>query len=550
MATFSIKSFGGINPKSPPRYLDDDQAQVAENCPIFTGSLKSLESPSAPVLTLTKTSVPKTIYRFGQDTTQEDRYWFHWDTEVDVCRSQIAGDASEWTFFTDGVKPKATYNALALTLSGGSYVPSGAYPIAWRPLGLTAPTIAPTAVVGTLPPGSPDSITDDRVYAWTWVNKESGFEFESAPSPASTAVTAKHNQPVTVSMSPTSPGGEYIATHKRLYRSVAGTYLLVAEVSAATTSVTDSTLPENLGEPILSINWSEPPDQMVGLINLPNGLMAGFKGRDIYFCDPYHPHAWPADYIQTVDYPVVGLGRMDTTLAVLTKGTPYFIQGVHPDSMAVVKGDIEQACVSKRSIVSSGGAVLYASPDGLVMLSPGGSKIITEFMFTRRQWNDLFKPESIHAYQHDMKYVAFYDTGSKQGGFIFDMTTGKFVTHTIYATCGYSDIQKDELFIAYANRELRKWMFSPSLLSYTWRSKIFSMPKHMGFSCAQLEAEAYPMTVKIYAEGTVVHTQTVTSRMPFRLPAIKGRDWEFQIEGNKEVFAFHLAQLMSELSDV
>ena len=74
------------------------------------------------------------------------------------------------------------------------------------------------------------------------------------------------------------------------------------------------------------------------------------------------------------------------------------------------------------------------------------------------------------------------------------------------------------------------------------------MPNIMGFSCAQLEAEAYPMTLKIYADTTLIHTQTVQNRDPFRLPAKVGRDWEMQIEGSKEVFSLSIANSMSELA--
>ena len=76
------------------------------------------------------------------------------------------------------------------------------------------------------------------------------------------------------------------------------------------------------------------------------------------------------------------------------------------------------------------------------------------------------------------------------------------------------------------------------------------MPNVMGFSCAQLEAEAYPMTLKIYADNTLVHTQTVQNRDPFRLPSKVGRDWELQIEGAKEVFSLAIANSMSELAGV
>jgi hypothetical protein len=277
--------------------------------------------------------------------------------------------------------------------------------------------------------------------------------------------------------------------------------------------------------------------------------MSGFTGRDVYFCDPYHPHAWPENYVQTLDFPIVGLGRMDTTLAVLTKGTPYLIQGTHPSNMAVVKSDLEQACVSKKSIVSLMGGVLYAAPDGLMLLSPGGSRIVTENLFDYSQWQTFFKPESIHAYQQDNQYIAFYNNGTQSGGFIFDVRSGQFILHDMYADAGYHDLLLDKLFLAVndSGNKVKTWGTGSSK-SYTWKSKKFTMPQVMGFSCAQLEAEGYPMTVKFYADTTLVHTQTVQNRDPFRLPSKVGRDWEMQIEGSKEVFSLSIANSMSELA--
>ena len=127
-----------------------------------------------------------------------------------------------------------------------------------------------------------------------------------------------------------------------------------------------------------------------GLTNLPNGLMAGFRGATYIFATHTTLTHGPSNTFKRIDYPVVGLGRMDTTLAVLTKGTPYFIQGTHPLNMAVVKSDLEQACVSKNSIVSLMGGVMYAAPDGLMLLSPGGSRIVTENLFDFQAVANLF----------------------------------------------------------------------------------------------------------------------------------------------------------------
>jgi hypothetical protein len=183
------------------------------------------------------------------------------------------------------------------------------------------------------------------------------------------------------------------------------------------------------------------------------------------------------------------------------------------------------------------------------MLAPGGSKVITEDRFTRAQWQALFKPSSIHAYQQDRKYIAFYDTGTVQGGFIYDFTTGEFVTHDIYVTAGYTDLVADKLYTALADRTVKIWL-AGSAKTVTWKSKKFGLPHVSGFAAAQLDAETYPMTVKFYADNTLVHTQTVTSRLPFRLPAIQGRDWEFQIEGSYEVFGLAVSETMAELRNV
>lgn len=646
MPVVKVQSFKGIAPRVPARYLENGQAQVAVNCPVFSGSIQPLKDVGPSLLTLDKVGSPGTIYRYGQDTVSDTQYWFHWTSDVDVCRSQIAADTSEWTFFTGDGAPKATNASIAL--SGTDY------PAASRPLGIPAPETAisdlaatfgsaleaskasltvSAADIATFPAegftvwlargglsdnyyidmsGTPsftvsdivstfnatvnprkltaavsgsdmvittamagfdmvvaitwadgaggqtrssrgdDAVVDTldtRVYTYTWVSKDNGYEFESAPAPASDQISPLYGQTVTLQGFDTVPTGGYNVTHKRIYRSTAGIYLYVGETTAAASDFVDDVPAEALGEQLPSLNWTDPPDDLEGLTNLPNGMMAGFVGRDVYFCEPYRPHAWPEVYMQTVDYPVVGLGRMDTTLAVLTTGVPYLMQGTHPDSIAVVKSDLEQACVSKKSIVSFGSAVVYAAPDGLMMLSSGGSRIITEGLFNYEQWQTYFAPESIHAYQNDNQYIAFYDNGSTQGGFIYDMKSGQFILHDIYAVSGYRDLQRDKLFLAFSDRSIKVWQ-GGSTKAYTWKSKKFTMPEPMSFSCAQLEAETYPVTMTVILDGATLYSKSVSSRNPFRLPAKPvGRDWEILVEGGAEVFSVALGTSMTELAN-
>ena len=433
---------------------------------------------------------------------------------------------------------------------------------------------------------------ETRVYAWTWVcdtsqltgMADSALVIESAPSPPSKSIDVSPTGSVVTLTFPntvstagyTNEAGanpeNVIVTGKRIYRATAGEYLFVAEVDQATTTFIDTVPADALGEVMPSLDWGLAPSQMQGLINLPNGVMAGFVGRDVYFCDPYRPYAWPSAYQQTLDYPVVGFGRMDTTLVALTTGSPYTIQGSSPDYAVVVKSDLEQACVSKRSIVSMGGAVYYASPDGLMALMSGSSKILTEGLFTREQWQAL-QPATIHAYGFENKYIAFHDAATVNGetyyGFVFDMTTGQFTQHTLSGvTAGFNDLVSDTLYLA-TGTSLVTWG-GGDYLTARWKSKKFSLPQITGFMCGQVEGENYTgLKCAVYRDGVKVPSELagdaltaggyrLDPRYPFRLTSNQqGRDWEIDLTWTAtisktatapEVFHAAIAQAMSEIA--
>ena len=275
--------------------------------------------------------------------------------------------------------------------------------------------------------------------------------------------------------------------------------------------------------------------------------MVGFSGNDVYFSEPFRPFAWPTQYMQTVGWPVVGLGVIDTTVVVLTKGRPYFIQGSHPDSMVMIEADINQACISKRSIVSMNGYVFYASPDGLVGLAPGGSTVVTESMFDKYTWQSL-SPENLLGCMYENKYIGFFDTTSGDGGFIYDMIAKTWNFHNIYVVGAYNDLKNDALYvIKESDTALWKWD-TGTALSYTWKSKKFTFPEPKSFSCYRVQAEAYPVTMKIYRDAASIVNLSVTDDSLKRLPPGLGTDWEFQLEGNTEVYNVQIAQSPTELN--
>lgn len=183
-----------------------------------------------------------------------------------------------------------------------------------------------------------------------------------------------------------------------LYRAAtAGAFQLVVDAAGEPVTITPGAASyidvaaNRLSEPLESASYTMPPPGLRGLVQLPNGIMAGFVGKDVWFCEPYQPHAWPADYAQTMAYDVVALGTVNTTLVVATKGIPYEINGVDPATMGG-GGDQFRApwpCLSKRGLVSGPLGVTYPCPFGLAVRNASGWDLITRDLFTETEWKRL-----------------------------------------------------------------------------------------------------------------------------------------------------------------
>lgn len=519
MSRTDIMNFGGVMPRVNAAMLPDHMAQTALNCTLWNKDLRSLKAPLTVVTPHSIGTTIRSIYRIGQALT-ETQYWMAWSTDVNVARGLIADDTSERTYYTGSGVPKVTNLALATT--GGT-----SYPVNSYTLGIPAPAAAPVCT-----PASAIAPLETRVYLYTYV---SGFGEEGAPSsPTTTECTESTN--VTISGMSTVPSGNYNIVSKRIYRSQSTTngsaiYRFVAEIPVATTSFNDTVLSTDLGEELSTLDYNTPPTTMAGIVAMPNGIMAAFNGYDILFCEPFLPYAWPEKYRQTADYPVVGLEVFGSSLVVLTKGTAYIISGVHPSNMSMEKIELSQACVAKRSIVPVDGGVIYASPDGLIYVGQGGARNLTEDKFTREEWQAIL-PATISAYATDGKYVATFSAG---GGFILDSiedTQLTFFDDTV--TAGYTDLVSDALYLCIAG--IIKKFAAGTNKTFTWKSKKYQYIGRTSPAFGRVDANAYPVTFKLYADGVLKHTETVADERPFSLPSgYRPRELEVQLSGSNPI---------------
>ncbi len=530
MTGFTLKTFSGKAPKVYARLLPNDMATVAENCRLDSGRLEPWKGNSAvsitPVASYTVSANTKTLYKYNSST------WIGSNDEIDFVRSPIAEDEFERIYLT-GMGGSAGYPRMTLStiVGAGTYYRLGIpTPSAFN----SAPALGSTSVSATETPVS-------RSYIFTYV---SAYGEEGAPNaPLTSHIVNVHSDQTATVTFPTNVSGNVNLSKKRLYRTdSSGVYRQVFDVPFAQASYADSLTEAQLGEEIPTTSFVPPPDDvsanhpdgpMLGLISLPNGILAGFSGQTVCFSQAFQPHAWPTGNRLTVKSDVVAVAPLSSGVLVLTKEKPAMIQGLDPASMSMSEIDSTLSCVAKRSVVDMGDYVMYASPDGLAVASEGGLDLATANILTRDQWQELV-PSSIVGFNWEGHYVGFYATGSANKGFIFDPRGGKnsFVNLDFHATAGFNDLENDELYLVVGGSVVK--FAAGSSLTYTWRTKKFFSPRPMNPAVAKVNCDSYSPspTLKLYADGVLKHTQTVTNGEVFRLPSgYKAQEFEAELEG-------------------
>ena len=558
----NVTNFSGMVPQQSYKQLPDNAAITALNTRLTGGALSAFYSRSSVKALPANLLSYKSIYKFGQTRAPanitDDSVWFAWTEDTDAVRGQIFKDSTERTFFTNATRAAKTNNEIAGT--------TGDLPNLYLDMGVPTPTATLTPSVATIGTGT----AEDRYYVWTYVT---AWGEESLP-----ALVNVPGAPIVVNpvggavLFPSLPGpvtNTAGVTKVRVYRTSTGStatdYQLVTltlsdgtkttDAPIGSTNVKDATSSAELAEVCPSSEWDAPPTGLLGLVNLPNGITVGFKDNTVYFSESYRPYTFPEAYTQTVEFPVVGLGVIGATLVVLTRGNPYVMQGIDPSAISVQKLDVQQACVSKRSIVSMGYGVLYASPDGIVLVDGNGARVITKDLFTVREWRATL-PETLTCCQYDGQYYGFRATG----GFILDPNNGNpiYSTHDMNVTAVFNDTRSDSLYLVEAN-EIKKWEGNTSTLApYTWRSKTFELPRHTNFASAQVLADSYgATTLNVYTRSSADATPVLRASIvpandkPFRLPSgFSSKFWELEVVGTDTILSIKVANAASEFVDV
>ena len=415
------------------------------------------------------------------------------------------------------------------------------------------------------------SLVEARSYVYTYVNV---FGEEGPPSPV-LSLDVPEDGAVTLTL----PGSSSVSeadtfspvTKIRLYRTATGsadTRFLVARefATSATVVYTDTLQAANLGEPLTTDGYYPPPRYLTGLISLPNGMLAAFKGREVWVSEPYLPYAWNPDNVLTTKDDIVSLCATAGGFYVVTKSHPYFVSGVTPDAMGQIKLDNTQAGVSKEAITNIGSMVVWASNDGLVTAQGTAVGLDWSYrFFTRDEWRRRYgdKLTKMRLDAHDGHLVVSFSDGTP--GFLlrFDEANPSFtqLSFGLFATTTW--VSEDCLAgIVYTNSQWRIVRFKyagPSgqqqtRRDYRWWSKDFVLPKPGNLGCYQLVG-AGTVTLTVFADGTLRFSKVLTlddkGLVVGRLPGgFMARRWSFQVAGNGELTELSIAVSPEELMGV
>lgn len=424
-------------------------------------------------------------------------------------------------------------------------------------------------IINTLPEHA-----EARVYALTYVNR---FGDESAPGVIEKVLYLTKGDTPTLTI-PYAAGTreamvrDYGINAIRLYRSVTNSlgvaqFLFVKEYLLTMTGDSVTIIDDmaygstKIGEPLVTMNYDQPRVGMKGLGVTDDGVGYAYIEKTICLSEPYTLYAWPRFYELSSQHTIMGLGHYDNTIVVATKGNPMLISGSEPESMGVLSLPLYEGCVSSRSMVNLNHGCMYASENGLVLVTTNSAKLLTENTFSTEDWQKI-NPSSIHATAYKNGYLFFWDNGVKKGSGYIDLNNGNkgvmwFDEHASNTFLNGNVVQMIDKGTAVLGGEISKYAsFNPEYgepftsKTFKWQSKTFNLDTPRRMLAAQVIADDYPLgaiTFRVYANRVLLHESVVKDHKTFRITnhSVK-HDFSIEIESSVPVRELVLAETMRD----
>lgn len=539
--------FIGAYLQPDPKRLPPGIGVSAQNMRIGFADLRGWGSNDVVVTTGGATPLIS-AYRMGRTTISDTASWIQWTTDVDVARSLIPTDTTEEIYFTGAGAPQLTDNVIGLPAAPG--------PASTRTLGIPAPASAmatPTVAVAGA------ATNETRVYVDTFVNDKGR---ESAPGIGVTVVVAGGST-MDITGLAAVPSGNHGINLRRIYCSTdGGDYLQIVEQLATLTTSSDTLARGNVlqsGGDTSKPAWLVPPSTMIGIISLWNGMLGGFSGKSYMVCEPGKPWAWPVEYQDALPDDIVGTGKWSQNWVALTTACPYILNGAGPLNIGYTPVAFQEACVSKRSVVSMPGGVAWASQHGLCFIGDSGPVLVTDGIISTEQWEAMV-PSTIVGSHYHRYYVGFYNDGTSKGFLIDPLNPqGGIIFLSQGAQGVFFDTLSGRLYIQDTGNVIRRWNKGATQQAVTFKTGVKRTPYLTNPGYGLLVAnEPVSVALTLWANvlqpngtfvWTSVFTKTVTSGQPFTLPGgYSAQEFQAQFVTTGPLQGFLLVEDASDLA--
>jgi hypothetical protein len=595
LTAIKVEMFGGMAPAVNDRYLPVNNASYAVNSWLDLGTLTGFYQLQE-IATMPIPQVGK-VYRIPLDydasyITADSVYMYFENPDTDIIRGAVFGDTYDRYYWASSSTPPkyATHDMIIAGLGAGN---------AWL-LGIPTPSHAPTLVVT----GGTGTTTFSRAYVVTYVSE---YGEEGAPSPPVNgtgllgATWTLSNLPVP---DPDDMGVNRNILTKRIYRTITGstgvaTFFMVVELPATDTDFIDNIADEDItgNKQLESTLWTPPPADLEGFCMGPNGIIGSWRDNELWFSEPYRPHAWPATYVLTVEYPVVGMASIGNMFFVMTRGYPVVVSGSVPSQLQPVRVTMFEPCTSRGGIVTFPEGVYYPSGNGLILLSPGGSANATKTFITKERWQTYVQGARFRAgrlgsvyygygtvqfgvFQQDAfdnDAFAMEDYSGAMNGIYIDATNQRISLILLRSDTPINNVQNDawssELVVLKGNKVYWQNLsdVNQPITPAQWTSKEFQMPYKQSLGAAMiffdipfstplqnpvrdtdqnqiLKSDQYGI-VRWYGDNRLLAVHEIRKDAELlRLPSETKYDvFRFEVETRVDISAVHVASAPKEL---
>jgi hypothetical protein len=550
MVAINIALQRGMVPRLTPTMLGANYAQIAQNCDITAGRLDPLMDHQT-IATTTLAHVTTLSHYNEQGVTG----LMTWDAEVDVAKSPTSGDTLGRVFFTGDGEPRMTTlvdgiqgfvgrlphawfvlgvvapkTAPTVTPTGGSgamesrayrwcwvtqydeqgplsdaTVANGHVDASWDIAGLDPAPKNSGAIANAVSVGGVVTLDLDNSYGIVV-----GERIKVAGTAGIAGLNATHTVIEVTSAGlvriKLAGGGAYaggtwqreaphnlVGLKRRIWRTTGTdtTYRMVDEIPAATLTYSDTVASTELFIAAPDVEALAPPKDLHGLVNMPNGCLAGISGNQLCFSEPFKPHSWPTDYRHNFAATLMKLVVCGANLVVLTDSFPYYVVTSQPGVIAPNKMATRAPCVSRAGACDAGGYAVYPSHDGIYAADSSGVRNLTAQLFRAKEWAPL-SPEAFVAVVHNNKYMARHPNIARDDSVLMlDLAEPDSVVDVLSAPDAFHSSAVTGDLLATFGSDIRKWGGSASRrFQMLWCSKLYTFPGGAeNFGAAQVRAQ-------------------------------------------------------------